>query len=79
MMSEPDLRRMRESVEQLTGERGKNPSIRRNDLKPIASFGLKSSQVSAAPTAAQYNALQDDVKAIYDTLVRLSNLYGTSK
>lgn len=68
-----DYNQIKESVEKLTGERGNNPAIRRSDLLPIASITLKS---ASAP--GDVNALQADVKALHDALVRISNLFGTA-
>ena len=65
---EREFARMREKIELLAAERGdatrSQSAIRRGELVPLASIGIKSSQVSAAPTMAQHNALQDDVQAI---------------
>ena len=75
-----DLARMRESLERLTGERGDQglSAVRRVELQALASIELRSSQVTAAPTQAEHNALQTDVKTIFEALKRVSNLLGTA-
>ena len=76
-----DFARIREKVEKLTGERGDNTkalsAVRRTELRAIAP--LQSAQVTAAPTMAQYNALQADVAAIHALLTRISNQFGTAE
>jgi len=77
-----EFQRVREKVELLTGDRGatKSPlaSVRREDFVPIASLAssMQSAQVTSAPTAADFNALQKDVAALYGALVQVSNLLG---
>jgi len=77
--------RIAEKVEVLTGERGDAnrslSSLRRGELIPLASLAtsLKSKQISGTPTAADYNALQQDVEAIYGAFVLLSNLLGNAR
>jgi hypothetical protein len=44
----------------------------------LASLTMQSAQITAAPTQAQYNALQTDVKNIFDALKRISNILGTA-
>ena len=77
-----DLARMRERIEKLSGERGdslkSNSAIRRMELRALASMKMRSKQVTAAPTAADYNALQADVSAIYNALSRISNRLGNA-
>ena len=77
-----DLARMRETVEKLSGERGdslkSNSAIRRAELRALASMSMRSKQVTAAPTAAEYNALQADVAAVYNALSRISNRLGNA-
>ena len=77
-----DLARMRETIEKLSGERGdslkSNSAIRRMELRALASMQMRSKQVTAAPTAADYNALQADVAAIYNALSRISNRLGNA-
>lgn len=75
--------RIREKVEKLTGERGDASkslaAVRRGELRTLASLSLKSSQISASPTQADYNALQADVATIFNALSRISNALGTAK
>lgn len=70
--------RAKEKLEKLTGERGDaNKSlaaVRRADLRTLATVELKSAQVSAAPTQADFNALQRDVATIFDALKRIANV-----
>ena len=77
-----DLELLREKVERLVGERGDDvksmSAIRRIELQPLASLAMQSAQITAAPTQAQYNALQTDVKNIFDALKRISNILGTA-
>lgn len=75
--------RIREKVELMVGDRGgsdkSKTAVRRGELRALASLTMKSAQISAAPTAADYNNLQADVKAIYDALALISNLLGNAK
>ena len=77
-----DFARARESLEKLTAERGDATfslsAIRRSELRPLASMTMRSTQVTAAPTQAQFNALQADVNDIFDALARISNLLGNA-
>lgn len=77
-----DFDRIREKVEKLTGERGDAnktlSAVRRQELQALASLTLRSTQVAAAPTQAEFNALQDDVKTIFDILARISNRLGNA-
>jgi len=77
-----DFERIREKVEKLTGERGDADkslsAVRRGELQALASIKLKSTQVTAAPTQAQFNALQSDVATISAALKRISNLLGNA-
>ena len=77
-----DFARVRESVEKLTAERGDATyplsAIRRSELRALASMTLRSTQVTAAPTQAEHNALQADVNDIFDALARISNLLGNA-
>lgn len=72
--------RVKEKVEKLTGERGDAArslaAVRRLDLRTLASVKIQSAQVSAAPTAADFNALQRDVATIFAALQRISNSLG---
>ena len=77
-----DFARARESLEKLTAERGEATfpmsAIRRSELRALASMTMRSTQVTAAPTQAQHNALQADVKDIFDALKKISNVLGTA-
>jgi hypothetical protein len=75
-----DFDRIREKVEKFTGERGDATkslsALRRGELAKLASLKLNSSQVAAAPTQAEFNALQKDVSLIFNILARLANTDG---
>lgn len=77
-----DFQRARESLEKLTGERGDAAkslsAVRRSELRALASLELQSSPASAAPTQAEYNALQTDVANIFEALKRISNILGNA-
>ncbi len=77
-----DFDRIKEKVEKMTGERGgaKKPlsTIRRVELSALASLSLKSAAVTAAPTQAEFNALQTDVSNIFEALQRISNSLGNA-
>jgi hypothetical protein len=79
--AERDAQKIREQVMVMTGERGdKRLSVlRRGELLALVNRPLLSSQVTAAPTMEQHNALQADVKALFDALDVLSNRLGTAK
>lgn len=70
---------MREKLELLTGERagGERRAAQYGDVKgllELRSFtvdGLTSSKISATPTAAEYNALVDDVKMLRAIIVKI--------
>lgn len=78
-----DLERLKEKVEKLTGDRGdaKKPlsAIRRSELNALASIEMLSKQVAGAPTQAEHNALQKDVKTIFEALKRISNTLGNAE
>ena len=80
--SSRDFERIQEKVEKLTGERGEPTkplsAVRRVELRALASLTLQSAQVSAAPTQANFNALQADVAAIFNALSRISNALGNT-
>lgn len=77
-----DFQRLRESLEKLTGERGDAAkslsAVRRVELRALASLSPQSAQASAAPTQAEYNALQTDVANIFAALQRISNILGNA-
>jgi hypothetical protein len=55
-----------ERLQQLTGERGDKTkaAIRRGDVS-LSSAPMKSKQITAAPTQADYNNLQADVARLW--------------
>ena len=75
-----EFERVKEKVERLTGERGdatrSAAAVRRSDLRTLASVELQSGQVSAAPTQADFNALQRDVATIFAAIKRIANVLG---
>lgn len=77
-----DLARIKEKVEKFTGERGDKEktltAIRRGELRAFSSMKMNSGTVTAAPTQADFNALQKDVANIYQALQRISNILGTA-
>jgi hypothetical protein len=65
-----------QSIQELAGLRGQltdgtrpREAVRHEDLGAIARMSeMKSKQVSAAPTAADYNALRDDVRMLFEAM-----------
>lgn len=82
MVTASDFANVKEKIEKLAGDRGapNKPlsAIRRVELTALASIKLRSKQAGAAPTMAEYNALQADVESIYLALQRISNLLGNA-
>jgi hypothetical protein len=82
-MNDLDMARLKEQVELLSARRGaeKRPlsAVRRGELVQLANRPMGSDQVTAAPTMDQYNALQADVRAVYDLLAQISNALGNAK
>lgn len=72
-----------EKLDVLAGTRKPNEkgraAVRFEDLEALTSYAykLKSSTVSAAPTAAQHNALVEDVRRLHETLQSLSKALKT--
>ncbi len=79
---ERDFRNVMEKLDRLSGVRGdtakSQSAVRRSELYPLASITLSSKQVTAAPTQAEYNALQSDVAKIFNALKRISNILGNA-
>lgn len=82
-VTESEFQRVKEQVEELTARRGapRKPlsSVRRGELLGLAIRPMRSEQVTASPTMADFNALQDDVRAIHDALAQISNALGNAK
>jgi ElaB/YqjD/DUF883 family membrane-anchored ribosome-binding protein len=80
--AERDIQQLKETVEKLVGMRGdatkSQSAVRRSELRALASLTLASKQATAAPTQADYNALQSDVNNIFKTLQRISNILGNA-
>lgn len=79
-MNDPEFNRVQQQVELLTGRRGDGSmsAVRRRELVNLAKLPLKSSQIQAAPTQADYNSLQEDVANLFKALAQISNAYGTA-
>lgn len=77
-----DFQRIKEKVEVLNANRGGSgyprAGVRREDFNAIAALAktMQSAQVTSAPTATDFNALQKDVAALYGALVQVSNILG---
>lgn len=68
-----------ESLQAMTGERGTAAmrAVRRGDVARIGSITLNSAHAAgAAPTAAEHNALVDDVKALAAVLERIAGAFS---
>ncbi|CAB3972356.1 MULTISPECIES: hypothetical protein [Burkholderia] len=67
--------RVVQQMQELAGDRGDKAAgrpraaVRRQDLGAVSRMAdMKSKTVTAAPTAADYNALRDDVSMVYEAL-----------
>lgn len=64
----PNIARQEEKIQSLLGERANaKPGLKavtRDDMAVLGTIIIKSVHITAAPTAADYNALVDDMKAI---------------
>jgi hypothetical protein len=62
-----------EKLQLLTGERGdkKKAAIRRGDVV-LSDALMASKQIAAAPTAADYNALQADIARVWNLLLSIA-------
>lgn len=71
-----DFRRIKDSVELLTGERGGDgkpkAALLRGDLTVFSKRVITSAQATAAPTQEQFNALQADMAALYAAVLALA-------
>jgi hypothetical protein len=69
-----------QQIQELSGLRGSQKdgsrpreAVRRQDISAIGRMGeMKSLQVSGTPTADDYNALQNDVRIIYEALTAIA-------
>ncbi|AOJ09663.1 hypothetical protein [Burkholderia mayonis] len=75
--------RVVQQLQELAGDRGDTAAgrpraaVRRQDLRAIARMSeMKSKQVSAAPTAADFNALRDDVRMVFEALRAIAQALG---
>ena len=72
-----DYERIRESVGGLTGERGKDAAARLSLIRALVESVPAvpaSSQISAAPTQADFNKLQADVSAVFSAVSAMRRL-----
>lgn len=60
-----------ERLDQLAGERGDVRAVTTDDAAAMGLTALKSALVTAAPTAAQHNALVEDVRMLAAMLNRI--------
>lgn len=63
----PSAAAEQEKIQSLLGERGAKPglqAVKRDDLAALGTIIIKSVHLTAAPTAADFNNLVDDMKAI---------------
>lgn len=81
--SERKIVRALQDLQVLLGQTGADikplSALRRGELLPLASMSMKSAPLAAAPTMADFNLLQADVKMIFDAFVLLSNKNGNAK
>lgn len=67
--------RVKQTTEELAGERGGNRAIRQADISPAKTYKLKSAKFGmfgGDVDAAAYNRLVDDVHAIYALLAKMA-------
>lgn len=71
------------ALQELTGQRGENghprAAVRRSELAALArvpDFG--SQRVTAAPTAAEFNALREDVRRMYEAIELIAKALKSS-
>jgi hypothetical protein len=55
----------RQKLQLLLGERGHNPALRLDQVKRLS---MQSTPVTGTPTADEYNALRNDIEALYRAL-----------
>lgn len=67
-----DIQRLRQDVDLLQGRRGNGRSVTQSDLAEISKITLQSKDT------ATLDAVRADIAAIYQALIRLSNIYGTA-
>lgn len=82
-MNQIELGQLKEAVDVLTGRRPSNrgsAAVLREDLTGILQLPLKlqSSQLTAAPTMADYNRLQADIRALHAALSAVSSAIGAA-
>lgn len=80
MIAEADLELLRERLETLYGVRSREAkprqAVRIEDIQALQEIPetLASAQITAAPTQADYNALQDDIAAIHSLLLTIAQV-----
>lgn len=75
--------RIVQKLQELAGERGEQAmprsAVRRSDLSAIGKAQpLGSQEATAAPTAAEFNALREDVRRLYEVLERVAKSLSPS-
>lgn len=73
-----EFSRVKEQVERLDGQRGGNRAVKQSDLKPMASYGMKSPTTATGVAADDYAALREDIAKLYELIAKVANLYGTA-
>lgn len=77
--AQADLRTVVERVQTMNGDRGAGDgsqrAVRRGDIGGVGVVTLTSAQVAAAPTQAEFNALQADVAALAAWIAKLRDTF----
>lgn len=60
-----------ERLDELAGERGDDRAVMQSDTAELGTIAILSRRVTAAPTAAEHNALVEDLHAIASMLNRM--------
>ncbi|MGX0136356.1 hypothetical protein [Cupriavidus metallidurans] len=74
-LSERILQRLGELIGENPAPNGERPlsAVRRQDLSVLESMApIKGQPLGAAPTAADFNALRDEVRKVYDVLAEIA-------
>lgn len=63
-----------EKLQTLNGERGdkRRAAVRRGDVATLSDVQMKSKQLTAAPTLADYNNLQADLARVWSLLLGIA-------
>jgi hypothetical protein len=70
-----DFNRVKQKVEELYGERGQNSAVRRTELSPAPSAGMKTEAIArdGDVTYQEFNRLRTDVENLYKLLSQIAN------